>query len=91
VERFRHYPSRIALSDSGSDDGATAWVVEGSRHEEGTIHGIRVRDGQVVARIPMQGNGRKFVLPVIHAGRLFAPSNPDFEIHRIFDPGTPLE
>jgi hypothetical protein len=28
----------------------------------------------------------KFVLPVIHDGRLFAPSNPDFEIHRIFDP-----
>jgi hypothetical protein len=91
VERFRHYPSRIALSGSGSVDGATAWVVEGSRHEEGTIHGIRVRDGQVVARIRMQGHGRKFVLPVIHDGRLFAPSNPDFEIHRIFDPGSPLE
>jgi hypothetical protein len=86
VKRFRHYPSRIALSEAGAAVGATAWVVEGSRHDEGTIHGIRVRDGEVLERISMQGHGMKFVLPVIHEGRLFAPSNPDFEIHRIFDP-----
>ena len=98
VERFRTYPSRVVLAPAGNGRDEIAWVVDvvdeveiwsgplqgwrEGRHR-GTLLGVRVRDGRIVARIPLAGRGRKFVLPLLHDGRLYVPSDPGLEIHAI--------
>ncbi len=53
---FRSHPSLPAITKLGKDNDDYVWVVEISR--SGTIYGIRVRDGTLVAKTSMVGTNR---------------------------------
>lgn len=57
-------------------------VVDVSRKRDrgkGTIFGVTVKDGTIVARVQMAGRGQRFLRPLIHDDVLYIPSCQDDE------------
>jgi hypothetical protein len=71
-QRFRYHPSLPVVSKHGKNGEAIVWIIDVGEH--GTIYGIRVRDGKLLAKVAMQGTGRPLSAPVIHNGSLYAAS-----------------
>jgi hypothetical protein len=49
-------------------------VVDVRPGERGTLLGVRVRDGAIATRIPLLGQGRPYVLPLVHDGVIYVSS-----------------
>ncbi len=50
---------------------------------KGELIGVRVSDGEIVARIRLEGSGARYTLPLLHEGLLYVSSNQALEIHDI--------
>jgi hypothetical protein len=74
LRRFRYWPSRVAITTGPGFDEPHAWVVDFHPGEPGTLLGIRVRDGRIVSRTPLLGQGQRNTLPLVHQGIIYIPS-----------------
>lgn len=70
LQSFRSHPSLPVLSSLGGD--AVVWVVDIGTH--GTVYGIRIRDGALVAKHALKGAGRQLAQPLLDNNRLYVPS-----------------
>jgi hypothetical protein len=69
---FRSHPSLPVISKFGKTDEDMVWIVDIGM--QGTIYGIRVRDGKLLAEASMQGTGRQLSAPLIYNDTLYAAS-----------------
>lgn len=70
---FRSHPSLPVISKFGKTDEDMVWIVDIGM--QGTIYGIRVKDGKLLAEASMQGTGRQLSAPLIYNDTLYAASN----------------
>lgn len=69
-QAFRLHPSLPAVSRVAGND--VVWIVDVG--EQGVLYGIRVRDGRLLAKATLRGNGRPLSAPVIHRDTLYLAS-----------------
>jgi hypothetical protein len=72
VQVFRSQPSLPAIAAMGKNGDATIWVVDIGNH--GTIYGVRIKDGALVAKQALKGAGRQLSAPLIHGNNLYVAS-----------------
>jgi len=72
VQAFRSHPSLPAIAALGKNEDATIWVVDIGNH--GTLYGVRIKDGALVAKQVLKGAGRQLSSPLIHGNNLYAAS-----------------
>jgi hypothetical protein len=72
VQAFRSHPSLPAIAALGKNEDATLWVVDIGNH--GTLYGVRIKDGALVAKQVLKGAGRQLSFPLIHGNNLYAAS-----------------
>lgn len=85
TERFRSHPSRLAVSDG--DGEPVAWIVDvrgfkagdepgndSRREAHGWLLGIRVSDGEIVARKPLWGRGQRYLVPLVTRDKIYVGS-----------------
>ncbi|MGJ0484445.1 MAG: hypothetical protein ACR65R_07910 [Methylomicrobium sp.] len=70
--QFRSHPSLPVISKLGEKGEEVVWIIDVGQH--GTLYGVRVRDGKMLAKASMQGTGRPLSAPIIHNGSLYAAS-----------------
>jgi len=70
---FRSHPSLPVLSKLGKAGDEAVWIIDIGM--QGTIYGIRVRDGKLLVKTLMQGTGRPLSAPVIDHDALYAASS----------------
>ena len=69
---FRSHPSLPILSYLGNTKEAVAWVVDIG--EPGTLYGIRIKDGEQVAKQILQGTGQALSAPLLYNNTLYLAS-----------------
>jgi hypothetical protein len=72
VQNFRWHGSLPAIAKLGKSGHATVWIV--NIGNPGTLYGVRIKDGALVARQALQGSGRQDAAPLIHGNTLYVPS-----------------
>jgi len=72
VQTFRYHPSLPAFAKLGKNDDATIWVVDTGN--PGTVYGVRIKDGALVAKQTLQGTGRQDSSPLIHGNNIYVAS-----------------
>lgn len=72
LQAFRSHPSLPAVATLGKSGDATLWIVDIGK--QGTLYGIRLNDGAVVARQALKGAGRPLSAPLIHGDHLYVAS-----------------
>lgn len=72
LKSFRSHPSLPALTTLGKKGDPTVWVVDiGSN---GTVYGVRMKDGALAAKQTLKGAGRQLSMPLIHDNKLYLAS-----------------
>lgn len=72
LQVFRSHPSFPVLTILGETAEPVVWLVDiGS---QGTVYGVRLRDGVMVAKQSLQGAGRQLSTPLIHENKLYVAS-----------------
>lgn len=69
---WRTHPSRATIT--WHDGEPFAWVVNVALSGSGTLLGIRVRDGEIVAQTALADEGRRFIEPLVHDDVLYTTS-----------------
>jgi len=72
LQTFRSHPSLPATAILSKNGDATIWVVDIGNH--GTVYGVRLKDGALVAKHSLKGAGRPLSAPLIHGNNLYAAS-----------------
>jgi hypothetical protein len=72
VQTFRSHPSLPTIATLGKNGDATIWVVDIGNN--GTVYGVRIKDGALVAKQTLKGAGRPLSAPLIHANNLYVAS-----------------
>jgi hypothetical protein len=72
VQAFRSHPSLPATATPGKSEDAAIWVVDIGK--QGTIYGVRVKDGKLVAKQTLKGAGRQLSMPLIYEDKLYVAS-----------------
>ncbi len=72
LQLFRTHPSLPVLTTLDDTAEPVIWLVDIGSH--GTVYGVRVSDGVIVAKQTLQGTGRQLVAPLIHNHTLYVPS-----------------
>jgi hypothetical protein len=72
LQTFRSHPSLPTIATLGKNGDATIWVVDIGNH--GTIYGVRIKDGALVAKQTLKGAGRPLSAPLIHGNNLYVAS-----------------
>jgi hypothetical protein len=65
MARFRTHPGRLALTTIAGEPHAVMVDVGPTKNAKGTLLVIRVRDGEIVERAPLEGRGNRYVLPLV--------------------------
>jgi hypothetical protein len=74
VERFRGHVGRVALMSIAGDEYA-ALVDPGDEHTtDGLLYLVRVADGAIAERAPLDGPGRKYTLPAVRGDTIVVAS-----------------
>ncbi|MFI3199590.1 MAG: hypothetical protein QX196_14840 [Methylococcaceae bacterium] len=72
LKTFRSHPSLPIINTPTEKGNVIVWIVDiGSN---GTVYGIRIKDGALVARHTLKGAGRPLSTPLIHANKLYVAS-----------------
>jgi hypothetical protein len=71
---FRNHPGRPVVANIGGED--YVFVVEVRRDTlsgspPGYLWGVRARDGEVIAHLPITGAGQRFAVPLVHDDTLY--------------------
>ena len=72
LQMFRSHPSLPAMATLGKNGDATIWIVDIGTH--GTVYGVRIKDGALIAKHALKGAGRQLSLPLIHGNNLYVAS-----------------
>ncbi|CAG7856350.1 hypothetical protein MCAMS1_00799 [biofilm metagenome] len=73
ITGFRSHPSLPVVTTLGKRKEAVVWVVDIGAH--GSLYGIRIKDGVLVAKQSLEGAGRQLSTPVIHNSTLYLASS----------------
>ncbi|HVU04364.1 MAG TPA: hypothetical protein VHE30_21550 [Polyangiaceae bacterium] len=65
LKRFRVHPSRMTLTTLGGVPVVVLVDVSASSAAPGTLLVIRIRDGEILKRVPLEGRGNRYVLPLV--------------------------
>jgi hypothetical protein len=71
-QHFRSHPSFPVISKLDKTGEEVVWIIDIGMH--GTIYGIRVSDGNLLAKASMQGTGRPLSAPVVYHDSIYAAS-----------------
>jgi hypothetical protein len=72
VQTFRYHTSLPVIAKLGKNGDATIWIVDIGN--PGTLYGVRVKDGVLVAKQALKGVGRHDSSPLIHGNNLYVAS-----------------
>lgn len=72
VQNFRWHGSLPAIAKLGKSGDDTIWIV--NIGNPGTLYGVRIKDGTLVAKQTLQGSGRQDAAPLINGNNLYVPS-----------------
>jgi hypothetical protein len=72
VQNFRWHGSLPVIAKLGKSGDATIWIV--NIGNPGTLYGVRIKDGALVAKQALQGSGRQDAAPLIHGNTIYVPS-----------------
>jgi hypothetical protein len=72
VQAFRSHPSLPAITTLKKNGHATVWVVDIGNH--GTLYGVRIKDGALIAKQALKGAGRQLSSPLFHGNDLYVAS-----------------
>jgi hypothetical protein len=72
LQAFRSHPSLPAVTTFGKSGDAILWIVDIGK--QGTLYGIRLNDGAVVAKQALKGAGRQLSAPLIDGDHLYVAS-----------------
>ncbi|MGZ8190359.1 MAG: PQQ-binding-like beta-propeller repeat protein [Methylococcaceae bacterium] len=72
VQSFRSHPSLPAMTTLGKNADPVVWIVDIGSH--GTLYGVRMKDGVLVARQTLKGAGRQLSRPLIYGNNLYLAS-----------------
>ena len=72
LQAFRSHPSLPTTATLSKNGDATIWVVDIGDH--GTVYGVRLKDGALVAKHSLKGAGRPLSAPLIHGNNLYVAS-----------------
>ncbi len=72
VQLFRSHPSLPVLTTLGNNAEPVVWIVDIGSH--GTLYGVRLRDGVLVAKHTLQGTGRQLSRPILYGKQLYIAS-----------------
>lgn len=72
LQTFRSHPSLPVLTTLADNAEPVVWLVDIGSH--GTIYGVRLRDGVMVAKQTLQGAGRQLSTPLIYNHKLYVAS-----------------
>lgn len=72
LQTFRSHPSFPVLSAKNIDKDPVVWVVDVA--PKGTLYGLRVKDGALLAEQPLIGAGRQLSTPIIYKDTLYSAS-----------------
>jgi hypothetical protein len=72
ITGFRSHPSLPVVTTLGKQKEAVVWVVDIGTH--GSLYGLRIKDGVLVAKQYLEGAGRQLSAPVIHGRTLYLAS-----------------
>jgi hypothetical protein len=73
--RFRRHPSRVTIGNHAALGGEVAWLVEAAAAGgRGTLHAIRVRDGERMVSIGLTGPGYRFYAPLVVGDAVYVAS-----------------
>lgn len=73
LQMFRSHPSFPVLTTHlGRRGDAIVWIVDIGA--PGTLYGIRIKDGAVVAQQSLQGSGRQLSMPLLVGGHIYLAS-----------------
>ena len=72
LQTFRSHPSLPATTILSKNGDATIWVVDIGNH--GTVYGVHVKNGALLAKHSLKGAGRPLSAPLIHGNNLYVAS-----------------
>lgn len=76
-KHFRPYPSRPVIAPFGPDREPHVWAIDaGTAESQGTLFGVRLRDGEITVREPLPSPGASFVRPLVHDDFLYVQTDP---------------
>jgi outer membrane protein assembly factor BamB len=72
VQTFRSHPSLPVINRQSKNGDDTVWVVDIGTN--GTVYGVRIKDGALIAKQSLSGAGRPLSAPLIHGNILYVAS-----------------
>ncbi|MCX7096405.1 MAG: hypothetical protein NTV43_00690 [Methylococcales bacterium] len=72
LSTFRSHPSLPVLAKPDKNNDASVWVVDIGR--QGTLYGIRIKDGTLVAKQSLKGAGRQISSPLVSNNHIYVAS-----------------
>jgi hypothetical protein len=69
---FRSHPSLPTINTQSGNSNETVWIVD--INQNGTIYGVRIRDGALVAKQTLKGAGRPLSTPLIFGDKIYIAS-----------------
>lgn len=72
LQIFRSHPSLPTINTQSGNSNETVWIVD--INQNGTIYGVRIRDGALVAKQTLKGAGRPLSTPLIFGDKIYIAS-----------------
>jgi len=72
LQTFRSHPSLPIMNTSEGNGNAIVWIVDIGHN--GTVYGVRIKDGELVAKQTLKGAGRQLSFPLIHGNNIYIAS-----------------
>ena len=72
LQTFRSHPSLPVINKPGGDGSEIVWIVNIGKN--GTVYGVRIKDGTLVAKQTLKGTGRPLSFPLIHGNNIYMAS-----------------
>jgi outer membrane protein assembly factor BamB len=72
VQTFRSHPSLPVITRQSKNGDDTVWIVDIGNN--GTVYGVRIKDGALIAKQSLSGAGRPLSAPLIHGNILYVAS-----------------
>jgi hypothetical protein len=72
LQTFRSHPSLPIISTLGKSGDPIVWVVDIGA--TGTLYGVRIKDGALIAKQSLLGTGRQLSAPIIYGNTLYLAS-----------------
>jgi hypothetical protein len=72
LQTFRSHPSLPIISTLGKNGDSIVWIVDIGA--TGTLYGVRIKDGALIAKQSLLGTGRQLSAPLIYGNTLYLAS-----------------